>query len=73
MANDVIVDAFIAVVVGGLGTVGGAVGGALFVGMAELLGALVIPGMAKAAVYFAVVVIMLVRPAGLFGGTPAQK
>ena len=58
MANDVIVDAFIAVVVGGLGTVGGAVGGALFVGMAELLGALVIPGMAKAAIYFAVAIIM---------------
>jgi len=71
MGNDVIVDAFIAVIVGGLGTVGGAVCGALLVGIAELLGALVIPGMAKAAIYIAVAIIMMLRPAGLFGGRRA--
>jgi branched-subunit amino acid ABC-type transport system permease component len=73
MGNDVIVDAFIAVVVGGLGTIEGAVGGALFVGIAELLGALVIPGMAKAMIYIAVVVVMLVRPTGLFGGSRERQ
>ena len=40
MGNDVIVDAFIAVIVGGLGSLPGAVVGALLVGMAELMGAL---------------------------------
>ena len=67
MGNDVIVDAFIAVIVGGLGSLPGAVAGALLVGMAELMGALVIPGMAKAAIYVAVAVVMIMRPAGLFG------
>lgn len=67
MGNDVIVDAFIAVIVGGLGSLPGAVAGALLVGIAELLGALVIPGMAKAAIYVAVAVVMIIRPAGLFG------
>lgn len=67
MGNEVIVYAFIAVIVGGMGSVGGAVAGALLVGLAELLGALVIPGMAKAAVYVIVALVLLVRPAGLFG------
>jgi branched-chain amino acid transport system permease protein len=67
MGNDVIVDAFIAVIVGGLGSLPGAVVGALLVGMAELMGALVIPGMAKAAVYVAVGIVMIIKPAGLFG------
>jgi branched-chain amino acid transport system permease protein len=71
MGNDVIVDAFIAVIVGGLGSLPGAVAGALLVGMAELMGALVIPGMAKAAIYVAVAVVMIMRPAGLFGSEPS--
>ena len=71
MGNDVIVDAFIAVIVGGLGSVPGAVAGALLVGMAELMGALAIPGMAKAVVYVAVAIVMIWRPSGLLGGEPA--
>ena len=71
MGNDVIVDAFIAVIVGGLGSLPGAVVGALIVGMAELFGALFIPGVAKAAIYVAVAAIMIVRPAGLFGRASA--
>lgn len=67
MGADVIVYAFIAVIVGGLGSVGGAVAGALLVGVAEVLGALIIPGMAKAAIYVIVVVVLIVKPSGLFG------
>ena len=73
MGNEVIVYAFIAVIVGGMGSVGGAVVGALLVGVAELLGALVIPGMAKAAVYVVVALVLLVRPAGLFGTERASE
>lgn len=67
MGTEVIVYAFIAVVIGGMGSVGGAVAGAFLVGIAELLGALVFPGMAKAAIYAIVVLVLLVRPTGLFG------
>jgi branched-chain amino acid transport system permease protein len=67
MGNDIIVDAFIAVIVGGLGTVSGAAAGALLVGIAELLGALAIPGMEKTAVYVVVTLVMIFRPTGLFG------
>ena len=67
MGTEVIVYAFIAVVVGGMGSVGGAIAGAFLVGVAELLGALIIPGMAKAAIYAIVAFVLLVRPTGLFG------
>jgi branched-subunit amino acid ABC-type transport system permease component len=70
MGADIIVNAFIAVIVGGLGSVGGAIAGALLVGLAEVLGALVIPGMAKAAIYVIVVIVLIVKPSGLFGGRP---
>lgn len=73
MGNDVIVDAFIAVIVGGLGSVPGAVAGALLVGMAELMGALAFPGMAKAVIYVAVAIVMIWRPSGLLGGEPAAS
>ncbi len=67
MGTDVIIYAFVAVIVGGLGSFPGAIAGALLVGVAELLGALVFPGMAKAIVYIIVAVVMIVRPAGIFG------
>jgi branched-subunit amino acid ABC-type transport system permease component len=67
MGSDIIVDAFIVVIVGGLGTVSGAVAGAFLVGMAELLGVLVLPGMEKSVVYVMVALVMIFKPTGLFG------
>ncbi len=67
MGADVIVYAFIAVIVGGLGSMGGAMAGALLVGVAEVLGALIIPEMAKAAIYGIVVIVLIVKPGGLLG------
>ena len=68
MGTNVIVVAFIVVIVGGLGNVGGAMAGAMLVGIVEVLGALLIPGMARASIYALVVVVLIVKPAGLFGG-----
>ncbi len=73
MGAEVIVYAFIAVIVGGLGSVGGAAAGALLVGVAEVLGALIIPGMAKAAIYVIVVIVLIFKPSGLFGGRPSTS
>jgi branched-chain amino acid transport system permease protein len=67
MGNDIIAYAFVAVIVGGLGSFPGAVAGAMLVGMAELAGAFVLPGLAKAIVYLIVAITMIARPAGLFG------
>lgn len=67
MGIEVIIDAFIAVIIGGMGSFPGAVVGALALGLAEVLGILFIPSFAKAAIYIVVVIILLTRPAGLFG------
>jgi branched-chain amino acid transport system permease protein len=67
MGNDVILYAFVAVIVGGLGSYQGAIAGALLVGFAELLGVLMFPGMERAFVYVLVALVMALKPSGLFG------
>lgn len=59
---------FAAAVVGGLGSIPGAVAGALFVGVAEELSLLVLPASYKSAIAFvAIVLILTLRPQGLLG------
>mgnify|MGYP006273503715 CR=1 FL=1 len=63
-----ILSVFAAAVVGGLGSIPGAVAGGLAIGLAEELSLLVLPATYKAAVGFiAILVILTFRPAGLFG------
>jgi len=60
--------AFIVVVLGGMGSFLGALLGGFLVGLAESLGAALLPGSLKQLPIFALfVVVLLVRPAGLFG------
>ena len=62
------VKAFAAVVLGGLGNVEGAIAGAFLIGIVENLGVWYIPPVWKDTIAYTVVVIMLfLRPAGLFG------
>ncbi|WP_323688767.1 branched-chain amino acid ABC transporter permease [Rhizobium sp. AN83] len=59
---------FAAAVVGGLGSIPGAVAGALFVGIAEELSLLVLPASYKSAIAFvAIILILTLRPQGLLG------
>jgi branched-subunit amino acid ABC-type transport system permease component len=59
---------FAAAVVGGLGSIPGAVAGALVVGIAEELSLLALPASYKSAVAFiAIMLILTLRPQGLFG------
>ena len=61
--------AFIVVVLGGMGNVVGALLGGFIVGLAEALGAAIMPGSLKQLVVFLIfVLILLFKPAGLFGG-----
>lgn len=60
--------AFVIVVLGGLGSVGGALLGGLVIGLVQQVGALFVAGDASLLVVFAVfVVVLFVRPQGLFG------
>jgi branched-subunit amino acid ABC-type transport system permease component len=69
MGSGVIVPAFIVVIVGGLGSVQGAVVAALLIGLVEAMSVLYIPPFASQIVSLGVlIVVLLVRPQGLFGG-----
>jgi branched-chain amino acid transport system permease protein len=56
------------VVVGGLGSVGGALLGAMLVGIVQAVGTGYLPGLASFTTYLLMVLILVVRPTGLLKG-----
>jgi branched-chain amino acid transport system permease protein len=67
MGVDALIVAFVVVVVGGLGSLEGALVGALLVGVFRTLGVNYFPELELAIMYLITAVVLLVRPAGLFG------
>lgn len=67
MDIDVIIRAFVIVVIGGLGSLSGALLGSMLVGIAESLGILWIPSASLVVVFGLLVLVLAVRPQGLFG------
>lgn len=68
----VILDAFIVVIIGGLGSITGAVVAALLIGLMQSLTVLFLPPFASQIASFALlIVVLLVRPQGLMGGREA--
>jgi len=67
MGIGVIVDAFVVVVIGGLGSIGGSMAGSLIVGAAQTWGAFYLPETAMVIMYAVMGVILIFRPWGLFG------
>ncbi len=69
MGVDALVLSFIVVVTGGLGSLEGALVGALIVGTVREIGISVFPEIELAVLYMIAATVLLVRPAGLFGKT----
>ncbi|HSW25504.1 MAG TPA: branched-chain amino acid ABC transporter permease [Burkholderiaceae bacterium] len=67
MDVEIIVEAFIVVVIGGLGSFWGTFVGALVFGQVLAFGILVLPGFSIFAVFALMALVLIVRPAGLFG------
>jgi len=67
MGVDALVLAFIVVVIGGLGSLEGALAGALIVGVVREAGITYFPEMELAVLYLIAAFVLLIRPAGLFG------
>jgi branched-chain amino acid transport system permease protein len=67
MDVDIIVEAFIVVVIGGLGSFWGTFLGAVIFGQVLAFGILVLPGFSIFAVFVLMAVVLVVRPAGLLG------
>ena len=67
IALDVLNLALIVVVVGGTGSIQGALAASLFLGLLDSFGKALFPGLASFSIYIALIVILLFKPAGLFG------
>ncbi len=63
----VIIDAFVVVVIGGMGSVGGALVASLLVGIVNAFGVLAFPAAAVVLTFALMAVVLIVRPWGLFG------
>lgn len=67
MGVDALILAFVVVVIGGLGSLEGALVGAIIVGVIRTLGINFFPEIELAVLYLIAAVVLLVRPVGLFG------
>lgn len=68
LGEQVIIDAFIVVVIGGLGSMIGAFVGAMLVGLMQAIGPQFIAAGHIAIPFLAMIVVLIARPEGLFGG-----
>lgn len=67
MAVEVVIEAFAVVVIGGLGSMPGALIGALLVGLIRALSLVVYPELEILAIYLIVIAVLLLKPTGLLG------
>ncbi|UTW08113.1 branched-chain amino acid ABC transporter permease [Pseudomonas benzenivorans] len=66
MGNQILIIAFVVVVIGGLGSIRGAFLAALLVGLTATWGAVLVPEYAGMAIYVLMAVVLLFKPRGLF-------
>jgi branched-chain amino acid transport system permease protein len=67
MGGQVLIICFVVVVIGGIGSVKGAMLAALLIGLADTFGQVLLPEMAGMIVYLLMAIVLVWRPAGLFG------
>lgn len=67
MDAEILIPAFIVIVIGGMGSLRGAFVGSLLIGIADTFGKAYLPSMALFLIYLVMAVVLLVRPQGLFG------
>src|SRR5713101_3469241 len=69
MGGQVLIICFVVVVIGGIGSLKGALVAALLIGFCDTFGKVLVPELAGVAVYLLMAIVLLFRPAGLFGRT----
>lgn len=67
MDIDIIIEAFAVTIIGGLGSITGALIGAALVGIADSFGILLAPRLAVAFIFLAMAIVLAIKPSGLFG------
>ena len=67
MGDDLLLPAFIAIIVGGVGSLTGTLVGGLVIGLAAALTTAVYPSASEAVIYVVMALVLLIRPRGLMG------
>lgn len=67
MGFDILVDTFVVIVIGGFGSLLGALVASLMIGELQSYGILVLPKFALVFQFILMAVVLIVRPTGLFG------
>jgi len=67
MDTEILIPAFIVIVIGGMGSLRGAFVGSLLIGQADTFGKAYLPSLALFLIYLVMAAVLLVRPQGLFG------
>jgi len=67
MGNQILIISFVVVVIGGIGSIKGAMVAALLIGLADTFGTVAAPEIAGMSVYLLMAAVLLWRPSGLFG------
>ena len=67
IGNDLIMPSFVAIIIGGLGSLAGPLVGGLLIGVASGVTTVFFPSASEAVIYVLMALVLLVRPRGLFG------
>lgn len=67
MSSDVLIDSFVVVVIGGLGSLAGAFIAAILLGMMQALGAVYLPGVSVLLPFLFMIAVLIWKPSGLMG------
>jgi branched-chain amino acid transport system permease protein len=67
MGDDLLMPSFIAIIVGGVGSLTGTLLGGLLIGVASAVTTVFFPSASEAVIYFIMAVVLLIRPRGLLG------
>jgi len=67
LGNNLLMPAFVTVIIGGMGSLFGSVVGGLLIGIATALTTLFIPAASEVSMYILMALVLMIRPRGLFG------
>jgi branched-subunit amino acid ABC-type transport system permease component len=70
---EILIPAFIVIVIGGMGSLKGAFVGSLLIGEADTFGKAYLPETAMFLIYLTMIIVLLARPSGLFGQPVSER
>jgi branched-chain amino acid transport system permease protein len=73
MGDKIIINTFAIVVIGGLGSIGGSVLTGFALGLLQTMGAVIFPAFNDTLIFLLMIIVLLIRPQGLFGSAASAK